>query len=311
MGLHRLSSVVLGVPDVAANAAFYRDFGLRQLDDSSFSSSVGGRQLILAHSPVRRLLELTVAADSEDDIARCAAALDALGIPAQVTNDGLSAVEPLTGIRTVVRAEPPLRDDGEGVPVGYNSGGHVARANRRAEAVLRRNEVLPRKLGHVVVGTRDVAAVQRFFEQGIGFKVSDAVPGLAVFLRCSQDHHNLLIQIAPTEFFHHSSWEVADIDEIGRGAIKMLSQHPERHVWGLGRHNIGSNFFWYLRDPARNFAEYYSDLDVIVDDQLWDPNVFTAHRGLALWGPPPPPSFLHPDDLAELMAGSHSALRHG
>jgi hypothetical protein len=27
---------------------------------------------------------------------------------------------------------------------------------------------------------------------------------------------------------------------------------------------------------------------------------------LARWGPPPPPSFLHPDDLADLMAGSHS-----
>jgi hypothetical protein len=30
--------------------------------------------------------------------------------------------------------------------------------------------------------------------------------------------------------------------------------HPERHVWGLGRHYVGSNFFWYLRDPAGNFS---------------------------------------------------------
>jgi hypothetical protein len=25
------------------------------------------------------------------------------------------------------------------------------------------------------------------------------------------------------------------------------------------------------------------------------------------WGPPPPPSFIHPEDLAALMTGVHSA----
>ena len=28
-------------------------------------------------------------------------------------------------------------------------------------------------------------------------------------------------------------------------------------------------------------------------------------KGLFNWGPPPPPSFLRPDDLAELMTGVH------
>jgi hypothetical protein len=31
-----------------------------------------------------------------------------------------------------------------------------------------------------------------------------------------------------------------------------------------------------------------------------------ADQGDGNWGPPPPPSFLQPDDLADLMAGSHS-----
>lgn len=30
-----------------------------------------------------------------------------------------------------------------------------------------------------------------------------------------------------------------------------------------------------------------------------------AKKSLYSWGPPPPPSFLAPDDLAELMADSH------
>ncbi len=70
-------------------------------------------------------------------------------------------------------------------------------------------------------------------------------------------------------FLHHTSWQVDDIDEIGRGATAMLEGNPERHVWGLGRHHVGSNFFWYLKDPAGNFSEYYSDMDCIVDDELW------------------------------------------
>lgn len=67
-------------------------------------------------------------------------------------------------------------------------------------------------------------------------------------------------------FLHHTSWQVEDIDEIGRGATAMLENDPDRHVWGLGRHHVGSNFFWYLKDPAGNFSEYYSDIDCIVDD---------------------------------------------
>jgi hypothetical protein len=87
----------------------------------------------------------------------------------------------------------------------------------------------------------------------------------------------------------------------------MLAEHPERHVWGLGRHHAGSNFFYYLKDPSGTFSEYYSDLDCIPEDQIWTPETFEGARGLFNWGPPPPPSFLNPDDLADLMAGSHSA----
>ena len=47
----------------------------------------------------------------------------------------------------------------------------------------------------------------------------------------------------------------------------------------------GSNFFWYLKDPAGNFSEYYSDMDCIIDDQLWTPQDLEGARGLFAWGP--------------------------
>ena len=106
------------------------------------------------------------------------------------------------------------------------------RPNGRAPAIERTNRVQPRRLGHVVVGSLDQEASQRFFTEGLGFKVSDRVPGLASFMRCSPDHHNLLVQQAPLNCLHHTAWEVDDIDEVGRGATAMLEGHPDRHVWG-------------------------------------------------------------------------------
>jgi hypothetical protein len=72
------------------------------------------------------------------------------------------------------------------------------------------------------------------------------------------------------------------------------------------RHHAGSNFFWYVKDPAGNFSEY-SDMDCIPEDEIWKPEVFEGAQGLFSWGPPPPPSFLTPDDLGALMTGQHSA----
>lgn len=122
----------------------------------------------------------------------------------------------------------------------------------------------------------------------------------------TDEHHNILVLAAPVNFLHHTSWQVDDVDDIGRGATAMLQGHPERHIWGLGRHHAGSNFFWYRKDPSGNFSEYFAEMDCGIDDQLWKPEVFEGNQGLYSWGPPPPPSFLHPEDLADLMIGSHS-----
>ena len=305
MTLHGLSSVTIGVPDPAAARDYYTEFGLAPAADGWLATRDGGAQLRLAPAPVRRLTELVVAADDPDDLDSVAARLRALSLPVTRTPDSVSAEEPVAGFSAVVRIATRLTQP-ETPATPYNGPGRIDRRDARAPGVTREGPVRPRKLGHAVLGSTDHEATQRFFVEGLGFKVSDEIKGQGAFLRCSTDHHNVLVLRAPVNFLHHTSWQVDDVDEVGRGATAMLTDHPERHVWGLGRHYVGSNFFWYLRDPAGNFSEYYSDLDCIVDDALWKPGVWEGARGLYSWGPPPPPSFLAPEDLAALMTGAHS-----
>jgi catechol 2,3-dioxygenase-like lactoylglutathione lyase family enzyme len=305
MSLHQLASITIGVPNVAETAHYYSEFGLTPRGDGRFATQDGGEQLRLVHSPVRRLAGLTIGADDPDDISRIASRLRALNLPATVTEDTISAQEPAGGFRATVAVRPRLRQP-RAEPAPCNGPGRIDRPAARAPGVCRTGPVRPLKLGHVVVGSTDQKATQRFLTDGIGLKVSDEVSGRAAFLRCSTDHHNVLVQQAPVSFLHHTAWEVRDIDDIGRGAAALLAGDPGRHVWGLGRHHVGSNFFWYLKDPAGNFSEYYSDLDCIVDDAMWEPEVWEGAKGLYSWGPPPPPSFLSPEDLAALMTGAHA-----
>ena len=306
MALHRLTSITMGVPNVEETAAYYDEFGLAPDGDGWFTTRDAGRQLHIVPAPTRRLIDLHVGVDDSDDLARAAGNLERMGIGVERGPGWISAVDKATGTRAYLEIAGRFEQD-EVPPTPYNGPGRYERSNDRAPGVQRTDRVMPRKLGHAVLGSTDYEATQAFFINGLGFKVSDHIKGAGTFMRCSTDHHNVLVLGAPVSFLHHTSWQVDDVDDVGRGASSMLEDHPERHIWGLGRHYGGSNFFWYLKDPAGNFSEYYSDMDCIVDDQLWTPQDLQGAQGLFSWGPPPPPSFLHPEDLAAMMTGAHSA----
>ena len=305
MALHGLTHFVMGVPRPQETIDYYAQFGLDHDGHGVLSTQDAGEQLRIVYAPTRRLLELGVGADDADDLMRIASTLGGLGLASELHGDSLRAREPVSDFGVVVSVRSRLVQPQVSAPP-YNGPGRVDRAGR-APGVVRSGPVKPRKLGHVVVGTTNLAATMSFFTDGLGFRMSDYIGDKGAFMRCSSDHHNVLALAAPVNFLHHSSWQVDDIDDVGRGASAMLEGNPERHVWGLGRHHAGSNFFWYLKDPAGNFSEYYADMDCIPEDELWKPEVFEGTQGLFEWGPPPPPSFLAPEDLASLMTGQHSA----
>jgi len=305
MALHGLGSMTLGVPRVDEARRFYREFGLAELTPGDFASRDGGEQLHVVERPIRQLVEVTLAADDADDIARIATAAAAHDLDvehhatADGANPGISVVEPVVGIRVRVAVRDRITQSPNVAPP-MNRPGYTVRDGDRAPAIFAEGPAAPRRLGHVLWGTPDIAASKRFLVDVLGFRLSDESAGIIAFLRCSPDHHNVGLISSPVPFFHHSSWQVDDVDEIGRGAHHLLTGDPMCSVWGLGRHFLGSNLFWYFRDPAGNFAEYFADLDQIGDDDAWIARDWAPDKSLFAWGPPVPRDFVEPPDLAEI-----------
>ncbi len=300
MGLHRLTSITLGVPDVAASRAFFHDFGLT--GDGMLCTRDGGEQLELVPSATRSLERLGVGTDDLDDLGRIAGRVERSGLGSIVESTGERLVlsEPVTGLLVEVTHADPYRV----APTThtFNRPGSNERLDVPAESVLATDPVTPSNLTHVVYGTPDQPTTLAFFTDVVGFEISDQVPGIIAFTRCGEVHHNLAIQAAPVAFAHHIAFEVDDIDDVVRGGQAMVDADPDRHMWGVGRHAIGSNWFWYLRDPSGTFVEYTADIDRISAQDLYRPKDWQGHEFLYSFGPPTPPEFLEPADMADLIA---------
>lgn len=311
MALHGLAEITIGVPRVAEARDFYTEFGLTESAPGVLATADGGDQLRIVERPVRQLVEFVVKAEHPDDIDRIrGSAMDHAAEVTEYADGSISVVEPIVGIRARITVRSPIHQlPYQALPM--NSPGCNVRGATRAPAIFDSGAARPRKLGHVLYGTTDLEASMRFLIEVLGFKLSDSSPGVIAFLRCSEDHHNVGLVISPVPFFHHSSWQVNDIDEIGRGAHNLLATDPDRHVWGLGRHFLGSNLFWYFRDPAGNYAEYYADLDQIPQAAEWEAREWAPDKSLYAWGSPVPKDFVEPRDLAEIQEALHGVTSEG
>src|SRR5439155_5969717 len=152
-------------------------------------------------------------------------------------------------------------------PLAVNTPGCIQREVVRG-CPERTIDVAPRKLGHVLFFTPDVSRQIDFYSRVLGLKLSDRVKNIIAFLRCSTDHHNLAFLSSKGPGFHHGSFQVGSIDEIALGATRMRDAGWQQG-WGLGRHVIGSNYFYYTLDPWGSFVEYYHDLDYIPEQCAW------------------------------------------
>ncbi len=132
------------------------------------------------------------------------------------------------------------------------------------------------KLGHVVLQRPDFDRTALWYMRHIGILPSDVQvladgsPALA-FFRLNRgpepaDHHSVAIMGGPGVGLLHVSFETFDIDSVGQGN-QYLRARGWTHHWGVGRHNLGSQFFDYWKDPVGDEWEHYADGDVLDADQ--------------------------------------------
>lgn len=146
---------------------------------------------------------------------------------------------------------------------------------------------LPAQLQHFAFRTQQIARMLAFYEDVLGFVVSDKVVdtdgGLrACFLRVNTLHHALALFNAPVTCYDHQSFEAPDWARLQQWADRMGSLKTPI-VWGVGRHGPGNDVFFMVRDPDGNLAEISSEIEACAEDR---PAGEWPHeeRTLNLWG---------------------------
>ncbi|GLW75264.1 oxidoreductase [Kitasatospora phosalacinea] len=149
----------------------------------------------------------------------------------------------------------------------------AARRHRRIEA----QESIPVRLSHVVLNSPDLDRTRRWYEQHLGFRLSDTLSSphmgeVMHFLRISNQHHSMALAKGPHTSLHHVSFELRGLDEYMYGTGRVL-RAGVRKIWGPGRHLAGNNTFSYFLDPHGNTVEYTTELESL-DEDTWHPHVY-------------------------------------
>ncbi|MCS4062199.1 MULTISPECIES: VOC family protein [Pseudomonas] len=129
-------------------------------------------------------------------------------------------------------------------------------------------EALPRSLSHVVYFVPDYAKAEAFYAR-LGFVCTDRFTGVGPFLRPAGtlDHHTLfLIQTPPfLKGIEHFTFHLGGPTEVLLAGSRFVKKGYES-FWGPGRHQLGSNWFWYFNSPLGCHVEYDADMDLHDDD---------------------------------------------
>jgi len=297
MTVRSLQHVALAVPDPAVGRKFYQEFGLEAREEGRrIIMRCHGRdqdQMVLLEAPSRKLHHLCFGtrADLLPGLKRRIedGSVRLLDPPREHPADGLWLRDP-DGVLINVRAVEPAPPLG-GPEWRINTPGHYTRLGARG-CPPRDTSVRPRRLGHTLRFTPDINPQIDFYTRVLGLRLSDRARDIVAFLHCEggSDHHVLAFLKSDRPGYHHASFEVANIDEIGFGASRLLDK-GYGYGWGMGRHVLGSNFFFYIRDPWHGLAEYFCDIDYIPAEVKWEAQDWPPQDALYAWGPNVPEDF--------------------
>jgi catechol 2,3-dioxygenase len=274
-----LRSIAIGVTDLDAAEQFYT--GTWHLEtvartaDAVYLRGSGSYHHILA-------LHRSSAPDVRNVTFSVGAAADLDAIVTGATGAGGRVLRPLHAVEEPGGGQAVLIADPQGRVLRFVHGDE-----RLAELA---HGDSPTRITHVVFNSENVALAQTFFEDALGFRLSDRTRIMA-FMRCNSDHHSIALADADANTLNHIAFVMPDLDAVMRGAGRM-SDAGWPIEWGVGRHGPGNNVFAYFVGPDDFVIEYTADVLQVDDsyrvgwpaDWTWPPGRFDQ------WGVSRPPS---------------------
>ncbi|HSV16937.1 MAG TPA: VOC family protein [Casimicrobiaceae bacterium] len=296
VGVHSLDHFGLAVPDLADARKFYAGFGLDVRDEGAalgLYAKGGGHRWAVVQPASRKHLAWVSFGCFADDLPELDERLrrnnvERTAAPAGAPRDGLWFLDmdgaPVhIGVMDKCSPDAKLARTLSGAPGGQRGASSRTAAPR----------VHPARLSHVLRFTTDVSRALKFYEDVLGMRLSDRSGEGIAFMHAvhGSDHHVVAFAKSTAPGYHHSSWDVGSIEEVGLGGMQMAALGHKRG-WGPGRHIIGSNYFWYVQDPWGSFAEYSADIDYVPAGHRWQGGDHPPDDAFYLWGPDPPDDFV-------------------
>jgi 2,3-dihydroxybiphenyl 1,2-dioxygenase len=142
-------------------------------------------------------------------------------------------------------------------------------------------------LGHAVLVVEDPETVVAFYQDVLGFKVSDYIEfsgAFMTFMHCNPRHHSLAV-LAPAFGYKagelmHFMVETLSIDDVGL-AYEMVNEERLPITLSLGRHSNDRMTSFYVNSPSGFDVEYGFGGRLIEDEDSWDVVRYTTPK---IWG---------------------------
>ena len=270
-----LNFVAHAVPDLAAERKFYGDvWGLTEVGDED------GKVYFAAEGSTHPfVIRLRQDDDKKTDLIGYSAA-------SRADVDAIFAQALAAGAKPISEPGPASEPGGGYAARFFDPDGRalevICDTSKRVARTLNVGESIPVGISHVVLHSPDHKALMKFYEDALGFKLTDWIGEFMVFLRCNPAHHRLAIMPGKPAL-NHVAFDVSSVDEMMRGLGRLTKQGVELS-WGPGRHTAGNNTFTYYLTPNGNAVEYTSDLEN-VDEATWEPKTYEMRPDITdQWG---------------------------
>ena len=295
--VHSVERVVFTVPEIEAAEKFYTAFGLRVKRDKQRIDLYAHGHLhcwmsVIANGQAKALQYISFGIFAEDE-AVFSDRIEQFGVGCEAHSlapaGGLWLRSPDGVAMQLVVADKVSPDN----KTPRNLPRPSARGDASAAMRSQTSQVLPRWLSHVLVFSPDVSGMVRFCEDVLGLRLSDRSGDLVAFMHTphGSDHHLFAFVKSDAAGLHHTSWDVGSLDDVGEGS-EQLRAAGYTEGWGVGRHVLGSNYFYYARDPWGSFAEYSYDIDFVPAISEWVAGDYPPEDSFYLWGPAVPEWFV-------------------